>query len=78
MFLGVNLFPCRVCVFRMEWLQQGSRELFGTIIEDQVCTSLPEHDTCAPCGQTEETKQNFDKNGQPETIDLFKVQSLIV
>ena len=21
----------------MEWLQQGSRELFGTIIEDQVC-----------------------------------------
>ena len=24
-------------LFRMEWLQQGSRELFGTIIEDQVC-----------------------------------------
>ena len=24
----------------MEWLQQGSRELFGTIIEDQVCTDV--------------------------------------
>ena len=26
--------------YRMEWLQQGSRELFGTIIEDQVCTDV--------------------------------------
>ena len=25
---------------RMEWLQQGSRELFGTIIEDQVCAGF--------------------------------------
>ena len=25
---------------RMEWLQQGSRELFGTIIEDQVTTQF--------------------------------------
>lgn len=32
----------------MEWLQQGSRELFGTIIEDQVCTGLPVPDTCSP------------------------------
>lgn len=31
-----------------EWLQQGSRELFGTIIEDQVCTGLPVPDTCSP------------------------------
>ena len=37
-YLFVNL--CCVVCFRMEWLQQGSRELFGTIIEDQVCMSL--------------------------------------
>ena len=31
-YLGQSLSPC-FFVFRIDWLQQGSRELFGTVIE---------------------------------------------
>ena len=33
---GITVFFAFRFPHRMEWLQQGSRELFGTIIEDEV------------------------------------------
>lgn len=36
MFIHLSFTTYHKSLFRIDWLQQGSRELFGTIIEDQV------------------------------------------
>jgi len=47
---------CRYCshrynvfwIYRIDWLQQGSRELFGTVIEDQIYILVDTSASMAP------------------------------
>ena len=36
LFIMRYIHTCILVYFRIDWLQQGSRELFGTVIEDQI------------------------------------------